>query len=53
MTLTDNEKVNEAWEVVRDKIEHGLPPYEELTKEEYEHICLTLKQIKKILDFQD
>jgi len=30
-----------------------LTPYEELTKGEYEHICLTLKQIKKILDFQD
>ena len=47
--MNGKEKIEKALKLVNDKIEH-LTPHEELTKEEYEHICLTLKKIKKILE---
>ena len=43
------EIIEKALKVVNDEIEL-LPSHEILSKEMYEHICLTLKEIKNILE---
>ena len=47
--MTDKEIIEKALKVVNDEIEL-LPSHEILSKEMYEHICLTLKEIKNILE---
>ena len=47
--MDDEEIIEKALKVVNDEIEL-LPSHEILSKEMYEHICLTLKEIKNILE---
>ena len=47
--MNDEEIIEKALKVVNDEIEL-LPSHEILSKEMYEHICLTLKEIKNILE---
>ena len=47
--MDDKEIIEKALKVVNDEIEL-LPSHEILSKEMYEHICLTLKEIKNILE---